>query len=128
MTCPPPEDDAVADQQRDIAMSDTAPPTPDIGDDDLQTETYRAWFDWDEYEPASSTVVETVARATGTAPAELDALFERVDPCALNQLFEATPANERPTDGRVAFRYEGYEVTVHGHGEVVVRSAGGIDP
>jgi hypothetical protein len=70
----------------------------------------------------SRAVVEAVAEAEGVDSVELTPpLYEAVDPDALNRLFAATPSAGR-MEGRVSFRYNGYEVTVWGDGYVSIAS------
>ena len=72
-------------------------------------------------EPLSQAVVDAVARAEGVDPLELDApLYEAVDPDALDALFQTEAA---AVDGRIAFQYYGYEVTVTGDGLVALDAA-----
>jgi hypothetical protein len=70
----------------------------------------------------SRAVVEAVAEAEGVDSVDLTPpLYEAVDPDALNRLFAATPSAGR-MEGRVCFRYNGYEVTVWGDGYVSIAS------
>lgn len=70
----------------------------------------------------SRTVVEAVAEAEGVDPLEItSSLYEVIDPDALDRIFDATPTAGR-MEGRVTFRYSGYEVTVCGDGYVSVAS------
>lgn len=110
-------------------MSDTARPVRDADQRESHVTTHYATFDWDDYEPISSTVVSTVARAAGVSPNELEELYDRVEPCALDQLFASLRGGARPTDGHVTFEYAGFEVTVYSYGQVVVRppEVGGDD-
>lgn len=69
-------------------------------------------------EPISEAVVWAVAEAKGVDPLDLDeALYDRVDPDALERLFESDAAG---ADLRVKFTLAGCEVTVSGDGRVVV--------
>jgi hypothetical protein len=58
-------------------------------------------------------VVRTVATRKGVGVADLDPLFEVVEPDALDALFNSS-------DGYVTFPYCGYEVTVDASGAVTV--------
>lgn len=70
----------------------------------------------------SEAVVEAVASAEGCDPVDLPVLYERIDPDALDKLFD-TPGR---SDGRssrpahVRFTYHGYEVHAHADGRVSV--------
>lgn len=71
--------------------------------------------------PRSSSlrVVETVANAEGVDPTELEPpLYDAVDPNAINDLFAATTAPNASRNGRLTFRYRGYDVTVRSDGTV----------
>lgn len=65
-------------------------------------------------------VVSAVAEASGTDPFELPPLNEVIDPEALNDLFASRP---EASVEKVAFRYAGYDVAVHGNGDVRVALA-----
>lgn len=102
-------------------MNDAARPASEPDQPDRQVSTYYAAFDWADYEPVSSTVVETVARAAGVSPPDLPELHDYVEPLALDQLFQTERGETRTTTGEVTFEYAGYEVTVHSVGQVIVR-------
>lgn len=65
--------------------------------------------------PPSSTVVRAVADAEEVEPTELPALYEAIDPDALDALFQG-----RAT-GSVTFDYGGYTVTVRQNAEVLLQ-------
>lgn len=106
-------------EQLDSKQSDSQQPASRQPDSPVST--HYATFDWADYEPVSSTVVNTVARAAGVSPADLPELHDYVEPLALDQLFQAPGGDARTTTGRVTFEYAGYEVTVHSVGQIVVR-------
>ncbi|WP_336036050.1 HalOD1 output domain-containing protein [Halobacterium yunchengense] len=68
----------------------------------------------------SEGVVEAVAAATGEDPASMPSLYEVLDPDALDALFRPGSAPSPPGTGRVSFRYNGCDVTVHADGRVLV--------
>lgn len=79
----------------------------------------RAHFDWSSTTPAEA-VVQTVAVAADRDPAALEPLYDAVDPDALNALVRG---DGKLTDSvTVTFVYADRQVTVHGTGEVVVRT------
>lgn len=88
---------------------------------DSPVSTHYATFDWADYEPVSSTVVNTVARAIGVSTADLPELHDTVEPGALDQLFQSCHGGARTTTGQITFEYASYEVTVYSGGQVVVR-------
>lgn len=69
----------------------------------------------------SVAVVEAVAAATGYDPYDVPPLYEVVDPDALDDLFSPKHDGTPRRAGRVTFPLAGCNVTVTGHGEVVVR-------
>lgn len=78
-----------------------------------------------ESERFSTAVVEAVAERVGAEPASLDPpLYGAVDPDALDELLASF--RDEGCDGSVSFRYRGFEVTVHGDGNVVLD--GSSDP
>ena len=63
-------------------------------------------------------VVQAVANAEGVDPVELEpALYDAVDPTAIDELFAPTTPNAS-RNGRLRFRYRGYDVTVQSDGAV----------
>ncbi|MFC7187271.1 HalOD1 output domain-containing protein [Halorubrum yunnanense] len=65
-------------------------------------------------------IVDKIAEVEDVDPLELTPpLYEVIDPEALGQMFATIPTADR-MELRVSFPYEGYEVTVHGDGDVSV--------
>lgn len=77
----------------------------------------RGVYEWSTTEP-SQAVVETVARADGRGQTDLPSLYEYVDPDALNTLVRTGGKNGGAVS--VSFPMAGYDVTVHGRGQVAV--------
>lgn len=69
--------------------------------------------------PPSTAVVEAVLELEGKEPEEITALYEVLDPDALDALFE--DRGGRGESIRVSFTYEGYSVEVRDDGRVRVR-------
>jgi hypothetical protein len=90
-------------------------PSPAPGSDGI----VRAEYDWASTSP-STAVVETVAVALDRAATTLDPLYESVDPDALDALVRSSEPPARYVT--VSFGFAGQQVTVHGTGEVVVRT------
>ncbi|MDG5761260.1 hypothetical protein QA600_18175 [Natronococcus sp. A-GB1] len=64
-------------------------------------------------------VVKAVANAEGVDPVELEPpLYDAVDPNAIDELFDPTTAPNAARNGRLHFRYRGYDVTVRSDGTV----------
>jgi hypothetical protein len=78
--------------------------------------TVRRTFDWSATQPTTA-VVDTVAKDAGSDPTELPALYDELDPGALNKIVESGEP-----DISVSFVYNDRNITVHGQGDVVVRS------
>lgn len=74
------------------------------------------WFPPEEGIVPSEVVVEAVAEVKGNDPTALPALYDVVDPDALNTLFR------NGGSGFVDFAYAGCVVSVRADGQVVVRS------
>lgn len=90
---------------------------------------HTAYNDWEHGDRPSVSVVETVAEATGTEPANMQPLYEVVDPDALDELME--PDLDRPGLSRsiyVTFRFEDCDVAVHADGRTVVAPRSGGQP
>lgn len=71
-------------------------------------------------ESATRTVVEAVAEATGDDPTAMRPLYDVVDTDALDAVFEPTDGARATQTGRVSFRFNGCDVTVHADGRTVV--------
>ncbi|GAB3669963.1 hypothetical protein GCM10028856_18960 [Halopiger thermotolerans] len=76
-------------------------------------------YEIDTDESASIAVVRAVAEYTETQPSELEPLYERVDPDALDALIDGAAAG-----ARVQFEYAGTSVTVE-PGQVSLEEAAG---
>jgi hypothetical protein len=82
-------------------------------------EALRFDFDFSSTLP-SAAVVESVATARDTTPESLPLLYESVDPDALNDLVGSSAPT--PETVSITFTFDDVTVTVHGTGEVVVRT------
>ena len=72
-------------------------------------------------EPASEAVVEAVADEEGVSPVDVrPPLYAAIDPDALDELASRMSRRSDDSTGRIVFAYAGYEVTVHGGGEVTL--------
>lgn len=75
----------------------------------------------DETDSIVAAVLQAVADHEDTTPTALDpALYDVIDPAALDALFAPTEAGSSRTAGQVVFSYCGYEVTVDSDGHVTV--------
>lgn len=79
----------------------------------------RSRFDWAASDP-STAVIQAVAVACNRDPLEMGAIYERVDPDALDAMFERNRRLVDTGDLAVSFSYERHEVTVTSDGEVIV--------
>lgn len=91
------------------------------------TDTYRAPIDGDA-DSVALAVVDVVAAVAGTDPTALPPLGEVVDPDALESLVTPAGTPSGTDDVRVAFTFDGHDVTVFGHGVVAVRPAQDASP
>ncbi len=83
--------------------------------------TYHTWCTDTDYEPVSTALLMAVSSVLGVEPDELDALSERIDPDAVNQLFvhwRETGSRSRETS--LSFRFSECLVTVYATGEIVI--------
>lgn len=80
----------------------------------------EATFDWGRTDSVGALVVSAAAQLSDATPTDLEPLHARFDPDALDALFRPVEDGRTPTDGTVEFSFEGYRVTVHGEGRVVV--------
>lgn len=71
-------------------------------------------------DPVSRHVIEKVSEATDTDPADLEPLFNTVDPDGLNALFSDIQSASPRDDGHVAFPIAGCQVTIWADGRVEV--------
>lgn len=83
--------------------------------------TVRAQYDWTSISPTTA-VIETVAIAVDREPTTLEALYESVDPDALNALVHSRESSTRGDTVRVSFVFSDHHVSVDGTGEIVVRT------
>lgn len=72
---------------------------------------------------ASIAVIDAISAISGTDPTELPPLYERVDPDALNALFDSRNGHG-DSDLQVEFSYNGFEVTVQDGPRVTIDPEG----
>ena len=63
--------------------------------------------------PPSYAVIQTIAEIRDTGPEHLERLYSVFDPDALDTLFQRTDQDESHRPVAIAFRYEGYDVTIN---------------
>lgn len=99
-------------------MDDGMPPSTNRSFDP-STKPIRTTFDWGTISP-SIAVVETVARARDEEPTAVPPLFDRLDPDALDLVFEDWLKGPGKDEIRLSFPFAAHEVTVTSGGEVTV--------
>ena len=82
---------------------------------------YHEQVDWTDDDPVSSAVLGAVAAVSENEGLEFTPLYECVDPDALNALFVPYSDGTPRGDGCVSFTFNESDVTVHSHGEIVIR-------
>ncbi|MGA9401218.1 HalOD1 output domain-containing protein [Haladaptatus sp.] len=87
---------------------------------DENDDTIRIRYDWDTTAP-STAVAETVARAAGSEPNEIEPLYTHIDPESLDALVSSRKKSRCETTNSISFSYDKYDVTVRSSGEVAVR-------
>lgn len=80
-------------------------------------EAVRVHFD-PAADAASMAVVDAVAEAASVDATDLPPIHSAIDPDALDALLSSATANDESC--RLAFRYDGYDVSVFEHGVVTV--------
>ena len=82
---------------------------------------YRTSFD-PEADSVTKESVKAVAALNDADPDELPVLADYLDPEALDALFGPRPNGEtRPSEARIEFAFDGYEVSVYYSGTIAVR-------
>lgn len=87
---------------------------------DPDAERYSIRIDDYPGETGSTLAVRLIATIEDVHTAELDPLYESVDPEALDALLDS-PAFARGTGARVTFEYSGYELAVDDDGRLSAR-------
>ena len=77
--------------------------------------------DWTIDDDLATKVVMAVADLTGQDETDVERLYDRIDPEALNDLFSRTDTNRDSADSLVMFALEECTVSVYGSGLVVVQ-------
>lgn len=91
---------------------------------DPESNTYHAQYDWTDAEPLSNAVVKAVSVAIGDNPADIEPLYNVVNPDALDQLFAPTDSGtRRDHGGTITFPFNQCEVLVYWDGTIVVHPA-----
>lgn len=78
-------------------------------------------FPIEETEPISMAVVRAVSTAEGTEPWSIPPLADKLDPDALDALFEPGADGSPRSGGRISFVFAGYRVTVDNGEYLTVR-------
>ena len=82
------------------------------------TQMLETRFGGDSGRPPSVAVVEAVAAAEGVSPAELDPIYDDIDPGAIDRLFDG-PSDDG-TSTVLRFSIDGWRVFVRGDGAIRV--------
>ena len=82
--------------------------------------TYHAQHDWECSEPLSTTVMKAVAEAIDEDPTEMDPLYERFDPDALDGLFRPRSNGTPPSGGHVSFTFKEHRVFIQSDGHIAI--------
>lgn len=85
---------------------------------------YATTFDPGAGESASEAVIAAIAALRGSRPAELSALYDVVDPDALDGLVDHAQRTDAESH-ELWFTYEGCDVGVRSDGQVRIREADG---
>lgn len=82
------------------------------------SETFSTRYDWFST-PPSTAVIEAVAAVRDTKPTDMPPLYPRVDPDALDSMFERA-AGFDGGDVRISFSYAAREVAVVSDGAILI--------
>lgn len=82
--------------------------------------TYHTQHDWEGSEPLSTTVMTAVAKAMDEDPTEMDPLYGRFDPDALDGLFQPAHDGAPLSGGHVSFAFKGYQVFIQSDGHIAI--------
>lgn len=85
---------------------------------DPATKTFTLEHDWQRDEPISTVIVKIIASLEDVAPTHLEPLHDYVDPDALDRLVAPKRDGTPRTGAFASFRFEGYDVTVSGDGQI----------
>jgi hypothetical protein len=87
---------------------------------------YHVYHDPESSARLSTTVVHALADVMGVDVTDTGfALYDSVDPDALDQIFSPRGDESPRAPGHVAFTVEGYRVTVYSTGEIVITPPAG---
>ena len=90
---------------------------------DVESGRYQTWYDPDEDVPSSQALVAAIAAIEACDPCDLSvALYDCIDPDALDALFRSRVDGTSWSDGRVEFTFGTYDVHVHAEGRITIRS------
>lgn len=85
------------------------------------TQNYFFQHDFDGPASLTTTLVHAIADVTGIDVSDTEfTLHDHVDPDALDRLFASKPDGTPRTSGHVGFTVWGYQVTVHGDGQIAI--------
>ncbi|ELY68009.1 HalOD1 output domain-containing protein [Natrinema versiforme] len=90
---------------------------------DIETNSYRAQFDFTSIEP-SVAVIDALEAITDRESTALPPLYEAIDPEGLDAVIESTQRTPHPDQSSVSFPYQGFLVTVFGDGTLEVAVGG----
>ena len=96
--------------------------TPEVVESEPETDTYRATYEYPSH-PPSIAVSLGLIEATDSSVSDFDPLYDEasVDPDVLDALFRP-PANGTYREVRVTFTYHDYQITVKGHGRIIIEA------
>ncbi|WP_226005526.1 HalOD1 output domain-containing protein [Natrinema salinisoli] len=90
---------------------------------DRERKTAFVSHDWAGTDSLTNTIVSTVAELSGRDPTDVERLYDRIDPESLEALFAPTRDTVARNTGQVSFQLDGYTITVHATGDIVVAPA-----
>lgn len=86
-----------------------------------ESDVYRTRHDFGGQRALSTTIIAAIEEAADLDGPSSQVLADVVDPDCLDGLFRPVQHRTDRDEGRVQFPLEGYRVTLHGDGEIVIR-------
>ena len=102
-----------------------APSAARAGAQPAPQQSYTVHHDFDGVATVTETVVHALSDVTGVDVTDTDfALYDYVDPDALNRLFAPKSDGTSRVNGHVSFTVMGYQTTIYASGQITIVPVG----
>jgi hypothetical protein len=88
---------------------------------DPEARAYYAQHEWTDDGSLSVTLITSLAEVMDVDPTAIQPLSTRVDPDALDALFDTRSDTPTTASGRLELTIEEYHVTIYDDGEIIIR-------